>query len=85
MPFVVELIGYMNKFIGRNKELQILANLHKSPPATFIVLQGRRRIGKSRLIEEFARYKSFYSFVGLAPIEGITAQMQRNEKSLLGN
>lgn len=67
------------KFIGRKKELALLKNIHKRPSATFVVIQGRRRIGKSRLVEHYARDKIFYSFVGLAPIEGMTAQMQRDE------
>lgn len=69
----------MSKFIGRKNELSILTALHKRPPATLVVIQGRRRIGKSRLIEEFAKGKPFYVFIGLAPVEGITAQQQREE------
>lgn len=41
------------KFIGRKKELEILESEYKHDVASFIVVYGRRRIGKTRLIEEF--------------------------------
>ena len=44
-----------------------------------MVVKGRRRIGKSRLIEEFAKNANFISLSGLAPSEAMTAQMQRDE------
>src|SRR5205085_869930 len=47
--------------------------------ASLLVIKGRRRVGKSRMIEEFAKNSVFYKFTGLAPVEGVTAQIQRNE------
>lgn len=71
----------MANFIGRKKELENLGFFLKKESASLIVVKGRRRIGKSRLIEEFARKNkiSFYEFVGLAPTNRTTAQQQRNE------
>lgn len=66
-------------FIGRKEELNELSRLHHGNVASLVILQGRRRIGKSRLIEEFAKGKKFYSFTGIAPTEKTTAQMQRDE------
>lgn len=67
------------KFIGRQKELaQLEPFLHKKT-ASLLVIKGRRRVGKSRLAEEFAKGSTFYKFTGLAPVEGVTAQDQRNE------
>jgi len=43
-----------------------------------VVEKGRRRIGKSPVVEEFAKGKEFLSFSGIAPIKRITAQDQRN-------
>ena len=40
-------------FIGRERELQTFHELFKKNSASFVVITGRRRIGKSRLIEEF--------------------------------
>ena len=67
------------KFIGREKELAILNRFTQKKTASFLVVRGRRRIGKSRLIEEFAKPYKFYSFSGIAPTEKTTAQSQRDE------
>lgn len=66
-------------FVGRQHELKLLTDLTSKKVASLVVIKGRRRIGKSRLIEEFARGKKFYSFAGLPPSEDITPQMQRDE------
>lgn len=41
------------KFVGRQRELQTLETFHRSPNAGLLVLYGRRRIGKTRLITHF--------------------------------
>jgi len=69
------------KFIGREEELGDLRRLTRKKVATMVVVKGRRRIGKSRLIDEFAKVYSYYKFVGLAPNKGVTAQLQREEFS----
>ena len=43
------------KFIGRAYEIQRLEEQLACGLARLIVMQGRRRIGKSRLIEEFVQ------------------------------
>ena len=68
-------------FIGRKKELERLKALYKKKAPSLVVVKGRRRIGKSRLISEFANAiekKTFWSFAGLAPQEGMTSQDQRD-------
>lgn len=70
------------RFIGRELEISRLNDLLAKRTASLVVVNGRRRVGKSRLIEEFARGKNFLQFSGLAPGEGVTAQDQRNEFSL---
>lgn len=71
------------RFIGRERELDRLNGLLKRNLASFVVIKGRRRIGKSRLIEQFAKKApekvKFISFSGLAPSKNITAQVQRDE------
>lgn len=69
----------MTQFIGRKKELAELAALLKKKVASFVVIRGRRRIGKSRLIEEFGKSAKFYEFTGLPPTRGTTAKKQRME------
>lgn len=72
----------MAKFIGRQEELKKLLALSKKKSASFVVVRGRRRIGKSRLIEEFSKYfDKFYTFIGLAPEEGVTPHDQLEEFS----
>lgn len=66
-------------FIGRSSEIAELQSLLKKRTASLVVVKGRRRVGKSRLIVEFAKNKKFYKFTGLAPLGGVTAQDQRNE------
>ena len=72
----------LTQFIGREYELERLNDLLHKKTASLVVINGRRRIGKSRLIEEFARDKPFFYFSGLAPDKHITAQDQRNEFSI---
>lgn len=49
----------MDEFVGRARELEQLAAMHDAIGRTrrgaFVSVRGRRRVGKSRLIEEFAR------------------------------
>ncbi len=68
----------MKPFVGRDRELQRLEDLSKSGRACLVVIKGRRRIGKSRLAEEFGKNKTFLPFSGLAPVKGVTAQNQRD-------
>lgn len=68
-------------FIGRKQELARLAALYKKKKPSLVVVKGRRRIGKSRLIQEFAHTVAapkFWSFAGLAPEAEIGAQEQRD-------
>jgi len=66
-------------FVGRERELQQLRRLLDIKIAHMVVIKGRRRIGKSTLINEFAKPFRSYVFMGLPPDEGTTAQMQRQE------
>lgn len=71
----------MFPFIGRKEELKRLRQLFDKNAASLIVIQGRRRIGKSRLVEEFAKDYTYYQFTGLFPNPNTTEQSQRNEFS----
>lgn len=67
------------KFIGRKKELAILEDQLKKKVASLVVLRGRRRIGKSRLIEEFGQSYEMYLFTGLPPTQSTTMISQQQE------
>ena len=72
-------------FIGRVHELALLHQLQEKSTASLVVIKGRRRIGKSRLVAEFAKDQRFYSFSGLPPAskkkvnqkKAFSAQLQR--------
>ena len=44
-------------FVNRTEELEILENEYRKNSANLIIIYGRRRIGKTRLIEEFLKNK----------------------------
>ncbi len=64
-------------FIGRKKELAQLKKTLQSSRASLVVIKGRRRIGKSRLVEEAGKNSRMITLAGLAPVEGVTAAHQR--------
>lgn len=68
-------------FIGRKNELERLNALHKKQSFSLVVVKGRRRVGKSRLIAHFASKcteNKLWDFAGLAPQEGMNDQSQRD-------
>jgi hypothetical protein len=70
----------MPGFVGRQAELERLIETTQKRSASFIVVRGRRRIGKSRLIEEFAKvFTNYYVFAGLPPEKHTTAKHQLDE------
>ena len=59
-------------FVGRTKEYELLDALWTKRTASLVVCRGRRRIGKSRLIQEFgSKADQFLEFQGLPPRPGI--------------
>ena len=79
--YVLRVELKMKTFIGRKTELRKLHDLRVSfrqkGLVNLVVIKGRRRIGKSRLAEEFAKGQKFLLFTGIAPTEKVTAQDQR--------
>lgn len=73
----VSMINTERSFIGRERELSLLQDLLNERVASLVVVKGRRRIGKSRLIEEFAKPYRTINLIGLAPEKKITAKQQR--------
>ena len=52
-------------FIGRERELTALNKLYASDKFEFAVIYGRRRVGKTALINEFVRDKKAIYFMGV--------------------
>ncbi len=65
-------------FVGRQAELARLQDLRNKRSASLVVVRGRRRIGKSRLVEEFASGQTFFHFSGISPVKGTSKQTQRD-------
>lgn len=70
----------MTEFIGRREELAALKLLLQKRSASLIVIRGRRRIGKTRLAEEFAKsFNQVFIFTGLPPRQCGTEGAQLDE------
>ncbi len=68
------------RFIGRDQELLLLQGLLQKKTTSLVVIRGRRRIGKSRLAEEFAKsFSKAFIFSGIPPVDGIDPTAQRAE------
>ena len=66
-------------FIGREYEINELIGLWDKRVSSLITCRGRRRVGKSTLIEEFAKVSADHFIVieGLAPRVGMSDALQR--------
>ena len=62
-------------FIGRERELETLQKLYMSDKFEFAVIYGRRRVGKTALINQFINDKEYIYFTGV----------ESNEKQNLEN
>jgi AAA+ ATPase superfamily predicted ATPase len=55
-------------FIGREQEIKTLQNIMDSGKAEFVAVYGRRRVGKTYLIQQFFNNNFAFSATGI--IEG---------------
>lgn len=46
---------FRSEFVGRSRELEVLDGLWQSPKAALLILYGRRRVGKTRLLTHWMR------------------------------
>lgn len=53
----------MSRFINRKKELETLRKEYNRKEASFVVIYGRRRVGKTSLIKEFCKDKRKVMFL----------------------
>lgn len=68
------------KFVDRQKELRLLNEKYQSPHPEFIIIYGRRRIGKTELIKQFSTNKKHFYF--LARKEPIKLEIDRFRKKI---
>ena len=69
-------------FVGRQKELKILDEAYQSEKCELVVIYGRRRIGKSSLVEQFAKNKPHYYAFEAIEGEKTTSQIKHFTNSL---
>lgn len=73
----------MSYIIGRKREIKELNDLYNSEKAEFVAVYGRRRVGKTFLIDEALKGKITFRHAGLSPVD---AQSHRNNlKAQLAN
>lgn len=59
----------MNEIIGRKKEISELKRLYASRTAEFVAIYGRRRVGKTFLVDEALSGKITFRHAGLSPVD----------------
>lgn len=55
----------IGKIIGRQREIALLQEIYESPKAEFVAVYGRRRIGKTYLIDKFFGDKYDFYMTGI--------------------
>jgi len=55
--------------IGREREIRELRHLYDSNKAEFVAIYGRRRVGKTFLVDETLKGKITFRHAGLSPVE----------------
>lgn len=53
-----------DKLVSRKRECEELQRCLESDRSEFVIISGRRRIGKTNLIDKFFNYKYDFTFVG---------------------
>ena len=62
-------------FTNRETDLGFLEGRYKSNKAELIIIYGRRRVGKTRLLQEFVRDKSIYTSSPMCPRTSLTLSL----------
>ncbi len=71
--------------IGRKKEIETLNRLYNSNEAQFVAIYGRRRVGKTYLVNEVFQNRITFKHAGVSPIETNTFNMKSPLKFQLKN
>ena len=59
----------MGLIIGRNREIEELKQLVQSQRTEFVAIYGRRRVGKTFLVDEALREDITFRHAGLSPVD----------------
>jgi len=66
-------------FVGRTYWLQRLERIDKKTEASVIVIYGRRRVGKTELIEQFFHGRNILKFEGIQPNRKVRANSKKEQ------
>lgn len=69
----------MGIFIGRSSEIDLFRTQLRMESSRIVVINGRRRIGKSTLAEKIAEGYNFFSFSGLAPEQCLETDKSKDQ------
>ena len=59
----------MSKIIGRDREISEINRIYESGKSEFVAVYGRRRVGKTFLVDEALKGKITFRHAGLSPVE----------------
>ncbi len=71
-----------SEFVGRQQELNLMDNLWDSNSAEFLVLYGRRRVGKTALLVEWIRRTGNRALYWVAPPSSVATQLRAFSQAL---
>ena len=69
--------------VGREKQIRDLEQLYNSEEAQFVAVYGRRRVGKTFLIDETFRNRITFKHAGLSPVEMAEDESDRPTRAQL--
>lgn len=70
-------------FVGRSRELQVLDNLWDSNKATLLILYGRRRVGKTRLLTHWLQQSEDRGLYWVAEPSSALSQLRSFSQALM--
>ena len=84
--FITRLKGatvFKAAFVGRSRELQVLDNLWDSNKATLLILYGRRRVGKTRLLTHWLQQGEGRGLYWVAEPSSALSQLRSFSQALM--
>ncbi len=70
-------------FVGRSRELEVLDHLWESPQARLLILYGRRRVGKTRLLTHWLQNEKKHGLYWVAEPASALTQLRSFSQALL--
>ncbi len=69
ITFAYQILGKMAEIIGRKNEIKEFDRIYRSSKAEFVVVFGRRRVGKTFIVNQLYSSQMCFYHTGLSPIE----------------